>query len=253
MVDLHSHLLPGVDDGSRSVEQSVTVLRKMARRGVTELCLTPHFEASRIGRGIPVAHDEAWERLKPAIPEGIKLHRGVELMLDRPFPVEGAGQAELRLGKSRYLLVEFPNSIAPPAALNALSQVAQCGLVPLLAHPERYTCCTPEVVARWKAAGARMQLDARTLFQPRTRGDRARALLAAGLGDILAGDNHGDSRLLPDAFLALSELGGHEQADLLARGNPTAILAGDDLTPVPPFTIKQPLLVRLRQLLNPEE
>ena len=253
MIDLHSHLLPGVDDGSRSVEQSVTVLRRMVERGVTELCLTPHLEASRMGQGIPKAYDEAWERLKPLIPDGIKLHRGVELMLDRPFPVEVAGRAEFRIGKSQSLLVEFPRLIAPPAALNALSQMTQCGVIPLLAHPERYACCSPEVVARWKAAGARMQLDARTLFQPRSRGDRARALLAAGLGDILAADNHGDSRMLPDVYLALAEHGGHEQADLLARGNPAAILADGELTPVPPYTIKQPLLTRLRQLLNPEE
>lgn len=235
------------------MEQSVTVLHRMAERGVTELCLTPHFEVSRMAQGIPPAFEAAWDRLKPAVPEGIKVHRGVELMLDRPFPVEAAGQAEFRLGWSRTILVEFPRMIAPPAALNALSQIAQCGLVPLLAHPERYACCTPDVVARWKAAGALMQLDARTLFQPRGRGERARALLAAGLGDILAGDNHGDSRMLPDVYLALAEHGAPEQADLLAQGNPAAILADGELTPVPPYAIRQPLLTRLRQLLNPEE
>lgn len=253
MIDLHSHLLPGVDDGSRSLDQSVAVLRRMAERGVTDLCLTPHFEVSRIGQGIPAAYDAAWDALKPVAPGGITLHRGVELMLDRPFPADAAGNAALRLGWSRFMLVEFPRMIAGPAAQNALSQIVQVGLVPVLAHPERYPASTPDVVARWKAAGALMQLDAATLFLPRTRGERARALLAEGLGDIIAADNHGDSRSLPDVYLALAEHGAHEQADLLARANPKAILEDRAPEPVPGFVIRQSLITRLKQLFRPEE
>jgi protein-tyrosine phosphatase len=253
VIDLHSHLLPGVDDGARSVPQAVTTLEQMVRHGIDTVCLTPHLNASRATQGVPVAHDEAFRRLEPAVPPGLRLLRGVELMLDRPFPMEAAENPHLRLGNSRRILVEFPTGVAPSAAQNALSRVAQAGLVPVLAHPERYSCCTPAVAATWKAVGAVLQLDATTLFRPRSRGERARALLAEGLADILAADNHGDDRLLSTAYTALGELGGVEQATLLTQVNPAAILADQVTQPVPPFSLRQPLLARLRQFFKPEE
>ena len=253
MIDLHTHLIPGVDDGSRSVAQSVSVLQRMQERGVTDVCLTPHLKASRAEQGIPSAHDSAFAQLEASAPKGIKLHRGVELMLDRPFPVGAAGDGRLRLGRTRYILVEFMTGVAPPAALNALTQVVQFGLIPVLAHPERYRCCTPAVVSHWKSTGALMQVDGTTLFMPRSRGERARALIAAGLADIVASDNHGDDRVLTECFVRLSENDGHEQAELLARGNPAAILADIHTSAVPPLTIKQSLLRRIRHLFNTEE
>lgn len=252
MIDLHSHLIPGVDDGSRSVSQSVTVLQAMAGQGVTDLCLTPHLEASRAGQGVPVQHDEAFARLRDEAPSQIRLHRGIELMLDRPLPPEAAGNRALTLGGSRYLLVEFTRLVAPAAAFNALAHVASLGLVPVLAHPERYACTTPGVAERWKATGALMQVDANTLLADRGRGERARDLVRAGLADLLAADNHGDKRTVAAAFLHLCELGGEAQADLLIRRNPAAILADRLTEDVAALPIKTTLLARIRHLFDQE-
>lgn len=252
MIDLHSHLLPGVDDGSRSVEQSVAVLTRMGESGITAICLTPHLEASRAQGGVPAAHDQAFTRLAAAAPAQVVLHRGVELMLDRPFPPAAATNPALRLGGSRYLLVEFTRMAAPNAVLNALSHIASLGLIPLLAHPERYACCTPQVAHAWKSAGAVLQVDANTLFMPRTRGNRARQLVAAGLADILAADNHGDDRTVSGPFVSLCEHGGQEQADLLLVRNPAAILADGETESVPPLVLRQSLMDRIKQLLDPE-
>lgn len=224
MIDLHSHLLPGVDDGSRSVEQSVAVLTRMAEAGVTAVCLTPHLNASRAERGVPAAHDAAFGTLRAAAPANPTLHRGVELMLDRPFPAAAAANRALTLGGSRCLLVEFTRMATPEAVYNALAHVAGLGLLPLLAHPERYACCTPQVAATWKATGALLQVDANTLFMPRTRGDRARALVANGLADILAADNHGDARDVSVPYVTLVEAGGERAgrspAGAESRGDP---------------------------------
>ena len=220
---------------------------------MTDICLTPHLKASRAERGVPSTYDSAFARLETEAPKGITLHRGVELMLDRPFPVGAAGDGRLRLGRTRYILVEFMPGVAPPAALNALTQVVQFGLIPVLAHPERYRCSTPSVVAQWRSTGALMQVDGTTLFMPKSRGERARALVAAGLADIVASDNHGDDRILTECFVRLCENDGHEQAELLARSNPAAILADKETAAVPPLTIKQTLLTRIRHLFNTEE
>ena len=254
MIDLHCHLLPGVDDGSETVEQSVGVLGAMQAAGITAVCLTPHHSVSRLSGGIPSVHDEQFRALEARAPKGVKLLRGVELMLDRPITPELTTRRGLTLAGTRYILVEFPRLVALPAVAAALHQIVHLGLVPVLAHPERYRACTPNAVRHWKSLGAVMQVDATTLLSGRPgRGQRARELLAHGLCDIMAADNHGDDRMIGTAYRYLAEQGGEHQADLLARKNPGAILSGGPLEPVPPFAIKTGLLDRLKQMLSEEE
>ncbi|MGH7518596.1 MAG: CpsB/CapC family capsule biosynthesis tyrosine phosphatase [Gemmatimonadales bacterium] len=248
MIDLHSHLLPAVDDGARTVERAVAVLETMAGRGVTAICLTPHLTATEAELGVPPGHDEAFARLIAAAPPAPRLHRGAEVMLDRPLGRAAATNPGVRLSGSRYILVEFPRMVAAATVSHALAHVVGLGLVPVLAHPERYSACTAESVKRWRALGGVMQVDATTLLSPRRRGDRARRLVTEGLADILAADNHGDGRLLETGRAMLCEHGGTEQADLLTVRNPAAILADGLVDSVPPIAFRVSVLERLRQL-----
>jgi protein-tyrosine phosphatase len=250
VIDLHSHLLPAVDDGSRSVEQSVKVLREMALQGVTDVCLTPHLQARWSEAGPPPAHHRSFEALQSQAPPAPRLHRGAEVMLDRPFSRAAAIARNVTLGGSRYILVEFPRLVAYDIASSALAHVIEVGLVPVLAHPERYSCCSVEAVRRWRGLGAKMQIDATTLLASQARGQRARQLISEGLGDILAGDNHGDDRTIATGARFLEAQDGEEQADLLAVRNPSAILADGELTPVPPLRIRESWMRRIKQFLE---
>ncbi len=250
MIDLHSHLLPAVDDGSRSVDQSVKVLSAMARLGVTDVCLTPHMPASRTEYGPPAAHQRAFEALSAVAPGNPKLHRGAEVMLDRPITRPVALARNVTLGGSRYILVEFPRLVPYDIVTSALSQVAELGLLPVLAHPERYSCCTVDSVRHWRAVGASMQVDATTLLASQARGQRARQLVSEGLADILAGDNHGDDRTVVTGARFLKAQDGAEQVDLLAVRNPAAILEDKPLSPVPPLRIRQSWMRRIKEFLE---
>jgi protein-tyrosine phosphatase len=250
VIDLHSHLLPGVDDGSRAVEQSVKVLGELAAQGVTDICLTPHFRAAQVEAGPPEAHDRAFAELVARAPAAPRLHRGAEVMLDRPLVVDPERIRRVTLGGTRYILVEFPRMVAFETVSIALGRVLDTGLVPVLAHPERYRCCTADAVARWRAVGAVMQVDGPTLITSRTRGQRARDLVAAGLADIIAGDNHGDDRSIAHGYQFLVAQDAQEQGDLLARGNPAAILADRPLEPVAPVQIRSTWMQRLRHLIE---
>jgi protein-tyrosine phosphatase len=250
VIDLHSHLLPGVDDGSRTVTQSVKVMKAMAAQGVTDVCLTPHLRAGQLAQAPPEGHQAAFAALTAQAPPLPRLHRGAEVMLDRPLPVSGKGARPYTVGGSRYLLVEFPRMVALDTVSMALSRLVEIGLVPLLAHPERYACCSLEAVARWRDIGAKMQVDATTLLAPRSRGQRARALVGAGLADILAADNHGDERGLASGRRFLEAQDGAEQAALLTEANPRAILDDATLTLVPPLEIRRTWMQKLRQLLE---
>lgn len=250
MIDLHCHLLPGVDDGSRSVEQSVQVLAMMAQKGITGVVLTPHLEASRVREGPPPEHDEAFAALSAAAPGGIRLYRGAEIMLDRALTPRVVATRRVTLAGSRYVLVEFMRLVAAQAAAAALTQVVRAGLVPLLAHPERYQVCTPAMVAQWRSIGALIQVDANTLLAASGRGERARDLLAGGLADVLAADNHGDVRTLADPYARLCEAGGEETARVLMVDNPTAIVRDEVPERVEGFEFRVPFLKRLKGWLG---
>ncbi len=250
MIDLHCHLLPAVDDGSRSVAQSVKVMKEMAVHGVTDVCLTPHLRAGQLAAAPPRSHDEAFEALRAAAPRLPRLHRGAEVMLDRPLPVGGESFRRCTIAGTRYILVEFPRLVAYDTVTIALGRVVEAGLLPLLAHPERYTCCSPDAVTRWRELGAFMQVDATTLLSAQSRGQRARALVSAGLADILAADNHGDDRSIATGRKFLEAQDGAEQADLLTVLNPRAILNDESLTSVPPLEIRRSWMQKIRQLLE---
>ena len=148
MIDLHSHLLPAVDDGSKSVQQSVKVLQAMAREGVTDVCLTPHLLAGRADSGPPPAHERAYQALLEQAPAVPRLHRGAEVMLDRPIARSVATDRRVTLGGSGYMLVEFPRLVPFDTVGNALTQLVELGVKPILAHPERYSCCSPDAYTR---------------------------------------------------------------------------------------------------------
>lgn len=250
MIDLHSHLLPAVDDGSRSLEQSVKVLGEMARQGVTDVCLTPHLQAGRSEAGPPASHQKAFEALRAVAPATPRLHRGAEVMLDRPLSRPVALARNVTLGGTRYILVEFPRLVAYDIVTKALTQVIELGLVPVLAHPERYSCCSPDAVRHWRAIGAKTQVDATTLLASQARGQRARHLVSEGLADILAGDNHGDDRTIATGARFLEAQDGAEQVALLVVQNPAAILADGAVTPVAPLRIRESWMSRIRQFLE---
>lgn len=250
MIDLHCHLLPAVDDGSRSVEQSLAVLREMLRHGINAVCLTPHQLASQLNRGVPAAHDRAYQALMAEVPPRPAISRGLEVMLDGPIDAVAAKERRGTLAGSRYILVEFPRMVSRAAAHKALSDVLAVGLVPVLAHPERYHCCSPDVVRSWRELGAKMQIDATTLISSRPRGGRARELISHGLADIIAADNHGDGRMISTGFTLMTERDGTVQAELLVTQNPRRILEDDELLPVPPLALHDSWWRRIRSVFE---
>jgi protein-tyrosine phosphatase len=253
VIDLHSHLLPGVDDGARTVAQAVVTLQALAEGGTSDICLTPHLSASALEAGLPEAHQEAWAALRREMPVGPNLYRGAEVMLDRGLGPAGAMNPAFRINGSRYMLVEFPRMVSAEAGYNALRGVVETGITPLLAHPERYAVCSPNLMARWKALGVLLQVDATTALTASRRGDRARALLEHGLADIVAADNHGDNRTMADLRQSLAAQGEGAAASLLTTDNPRAILQDRPIAAVPPLTVKLPLKDRIRRIFGADD
>lgn len=248
MIDIHTHLLPGVDDGSPSADVSLPILRRFVEEGVEVVVCTPHLEASRAARAPHEEYDAILRSLAAGAPEGITLLPGWEIMID--VPGIDLSDRRLGLGGSPAVLVEFPRMNVPTEAGRELMRLRTSGIIPVLAHPERYWGCTPEMVDTWRNAGAAIQMDASMLLGGPNSSKLARALLAEGLVDCIASDNHGDRRSLAGARQWLLELGADEQAELLTRGNARRMLDGQLPLPVAPLpVVERGMLARLKQLV----
>ena len=246
MIDIHSHLLPGVDDGSKSVEMSIPVLERFAADGVEVLVLTPHLNASH-ARSAPYERNRAiFEELCAVAPRSIELRLGWEIMLDEPNIDLRA--PHLSLGGSRAVLVEFPRMSVPRTAGDELYRLRCSGIVPVLAHPERYWGCTVEQVDDWRRAGGVIQMDTGGLLGKGSVAKLSRALVQEGLCDLFSSDNHGDSRSLATARDWLREVAGAEHAELLTRSNARRLLDGEPLLPAPPLPQLGGIFSRLREM-----
>lgn len=247
MIDIHSHLLPGVDDGSPSVAASIPVLERFASDGVDVLVLTPHLAATAAWRVGPDHHAAVFDSLRREAPSRPALLMGYEIMLDAPGVDLRA--RHLHLGESSAALVEFPRMNVPLGATHELARLRASGVVPVLAHPERYHGCTVELVGEWRDAGAVIQTDAAVLLGNGSGARLARTLLARGFVDCLASDNHGDTRSLAAARQWLEEMGAAEQARLLCHVNAERLLNDVVVLPVAPVHAGQGVVGRLRELL----
>jgi protein-tyrosine phosphatase len=247
MIDIHTHLLPGVDDGSPSIEASVPVLERFRQDGVTVLVCTPHLKATDAARAPIARHRRILAELVRHAPPVPELVLGWEIMLDAP----GADlrSPDLHLGDSLAALVEFPRMHVPPGATQEILRIRMSGVTPVIAHPERYHLCTPELVQEWRSVGAVIQMDAVMVFGNARTSRLARRLLEEGLIDIIASDTHGDARSLRMARDWLEEIGAHEQAELLCTLNARRLLDRQAVLPVTPIPeTDHGMLAKLRSM-----
>jgi|SRR5438094_801552 len=247
MIDVHTHLLPGVDDGSPSPEVSIPILERFANDGVQIVVCTPHLEASRASHAPHERHAEILSALRASAPRSPELRLGWEIMLDAPGV--NLRDRRLSLGGSTAILVEFPRMMIPPNAADELFRLRMSGVIPVLAHPERYWGCTTELVEEWRRVGAAIQMDVAGVFASGPQGALAMSLLEHGLVDLLASDTHGDRRALLPARQWLLELGVDDTADLLTRRNAGHLLADELIEPVPPIERRRGMFGRLKELL----
>jgi protein-tyrosine phosphatase len=247
MIDIHTHLLPGVDDGSPSIAASLPVLQRFAADGVETVVCTPHLDASRAHAAPHAQYAEILDGLVAAAPSTPKLVRGWEIMLDVP----GADLRDSRLGLagSTARLVEFGRTNLPPNAAEELYRLRMSGVVPVVAHPERYWGCTRAQVASWRQCGALIQMDVTAILGSRRIGRLAEQLLAEGMVDCFASDTHVDNRSLAAARQWVGEVASEDTARLMTHDNARRILNGEEPQPVPAIELRKGMLERLRELV----
>ena len=255
--DLHSHLVPGVDDGARSIEESLEAVERMVANGIGRIVTTPHLNASltrdtdRLEECLEKV-DRAWRELAEQVGErfpDLEFFRGHEVMLDVPDP--DLTDSRLRLAGTSFVLVEWPRLQIPPQTERVIGRIVESGYHPIIAHPERYSGMKQEltVAGAWRNAGAYLQVNHGSFvgrYGPDARGV-ATEFVARGWVDYLSSDFHARAHLqihLTDAQDFFTTNGGQEQLRVLTVSNPARVLRGELPLPVSPLRTRRPFWSR---------
>jgi len=261
MIDLHSHLLPGIDDGAPDVEHALELARAAADQGTRVLAATPHLRAD-FPNVRPGEIARRCDEIRAAIDEaGIELDvvQGGEAGV---MWAVNAGDDELRAGsfgaRATDLLVETPYGPLNDTFEQLLFTLPERGYRLLLAHPENNPTFqrTPARLHALVERGVLLQVTARSLIRSeRKKGPRplAESLVRDGFAHVLASDAHSGYQLRPPALgagaAAAAELVGQQRARWMVEDAPAAILAGEPLPDPPPVEGRNGggLLRRLRR------
>lgn len=235
MVDLHCHILPGVDDGAATLEESCMMARLAADSGVKAIAATPHSNIP--GQMGNYASDylfrQFWELSQAVREMGIPLdlYLGAEVFVTPEVPQLIREKKLVTLAESRYLLVEFAFDEEPAFVSHMLKEIRKEGLVPVVAHPERYYFVQdePRILHAWRRDGVLLQLNKGSLLGAFGRSARrvAHWCLAEGCVHVIGSDAHSPYRRTPRLFEAwetVAEFAAPEIADFLLEENPVRIL-----------------------------
>lgn len=236
MLDLHSHILPGLDDGARTLEEALAIARAAAADGIVAIAGTPHVRddypttaAAMLAAAASLRAALESERIE------LTLLTGGELALDRAAALDGDELRSFGLGGSRYLLLETPYSGWPLDLPTRVFELQAAGFAPILAHPERNPAATAALLEPLVAAGLLVQVTAASLDGRLGRGVRAAGLdlVERGLAHLIASDAHAPAVRGVGMSAAAAAVGGGELARWLTVDVPQAIVAGEALPPRP--------------------
>jgi protein-tyrosine phosphatase len=251
MFDLHSHLLPGIDDGSSDYSMSLDMARAYLNQGVECVACTPHI--------LPGLYHNTGTQIKEAVAAlevklgeaeiALKLVAGADNHIVPDF-IDALKRGHLLcLGDSVYVLVEPPHHVAPVRLEHLLFNIAAAGYIPILTHPERLSWIEHkyDVIRSLVSRGVWMQLTAGSLLgsfgsRPRFWAER---MLGEGLVHILATDAHNMTSRPPNLLEgrnAAAKLIGETEARHLVATRPKAVLAN-----IMPEDLPEPLSGPLKE------
>jgi len=236
MVDIHSHILFGLDDGSKNFEESLAMLRMAAEHGTTDIVATPHAN-EQYAYDVEVIAD-CMAKLSAASGGVPQIHRGCDFHLSYKNIQDALrNPAKYTVNGGAYLLVEFSDHFISPTTDQIFTELFGRGITPIITHPER----NPHLQSRikdlqtWVAAGCLLQVTALSLSGGfgKTAENSAWAMLDSGLVHFIASDSHDTADRNPrldNARALIENRLGAEWAEALFVLNPQSVILNQPLT-----------------------
>lgn len=248
MIDIHLHILPGVDDGPKTIEESVALARVMVQEGIHTAIATPHYNDLFPRR--PAA--EIKERVHAlqhvldshSIP--LHLYSGHEALIQSGLVGDIQSGRLSTLNGSRYLLLEMWSNSWLPETERVIFELRAFGIVPIIAHPERYAAIqeNPDRLHTLLQQGVLTQLTASSLLRIQGNATRkcAEVLLKKGYIQCIASDAHGTGnrlRTIKPSLEVVAQMLGQAKAHMLSVDIPAAIVQNEELSLGSTGTLRQ--------------
>ena len=237
MIDIHTHILPGIDDGADSLEEAYEMALMAVRSGMKGLVATPHSNQSgnlwddERGKQETAFGELEQLLLREQVP--LKLYRGMEIWSSVDMTEKIESGKLITLNQTPYALVEFGFDEEPWWIEAIVDELKGAGLIPIIAHPERYYCVQddPELLYEWRGRGALAQMNKGSILGRFGRGIErtAEILLRKHLFTCIASDAHHAHIRTTDMRELQYYLQNHYsliEQDRLLRQNPFSILQG---------------------------
>jgi protein-tyrosine phosphatase len=244
VIDIHSHIMPDIDDGARSVEEAVEMARIAAEDGIEYMVSTPHMFNGLSGNPEPPEILERVARLNEAIndPDGLKILPGNEVHVSHDIADHARNNRVMKINQRNYMLVEFPQLTVPIGADELFYKLLLQGVRPILVHPERngQIQASPSIVGRFVERGVFIQVTAMSVtgeFGPAAKAT-ADTLLRHNCVHFLATDTHRTKSrppILSRGRDAAALVIGPQNARALVEENPLAVIKGEPLRVPPPL------------------
>lgn len=235
MFDIHCHILPGVDDGSGNMNDSIEMAQLAVESETSAIIATPHCNIpGMFDNYYSESFREIFEKLKKALNDKkipVEIYSGQEVFLSKHFEEHLEKNELITLNNSRYMLTELDFKIDAKSAIQRLEKVISHGYIPIIAHPERYGFVieNPEVISRLRSAGCLIQVNSGSLtgyFGHYTQ-KTADIIIRNRLADFVASDAHSQYSRTPDLSQVhelICENISYDYADILIKTNPVKVL-----------------------------
>ena len=239
MIDIHAHILPSIDDGPETIEESIELCKVAANDGIKTIVATPHSKDG-VYETKSVEILKAVDTLNSQLEENridVKILPGAEIHISEGL-VESIKNGDVLTinNGGKFILFELPFVFVPPGTDKFIFNLKSNGIVPIIAHAERITSFQrkPELVDQLVKIGARVQINAHCLTKRAIPGERkcAEWLLKNRLVHFIASDVHslnGRPPILSKALKNATRIIGEEEARALVYRNPELIINGLDI------------------------
>ncbi len=240
MVDIHSHILPGIDDGAQSMDESLAMLEVAAASGTTDIVATPHANFSYAYDEQAV--DKLIGQLASQAGAAIRIHRGCDFHLNFDNLSNALKTpASYTVNGGRYLMVELPDLASLPVMRTVLDRLLAVRIVPIITHPERNSplCANLQELQAWVRDGCLLQVTALSFsgrFGP-TAQRTTETLMNSGMVHFVASDAHDCIDRTPNlspAYQHVTQHWGSDFADAVFTHNPMAVVMDEPIFASPP-------------------
>ncbi len=206
LYDMHSHILPGFDDGAKNVEISLKLIDSLKKQGVNNICLTPHFYTNeRSIDSFVEERDRVFEEFRPYIPEDVNVVLGAEVYVTH-YLFNNDDFSEITFGKSKYILTEYAyNCTFSERTMQKIYMLMNNnGLIPVIPHVERYPYLMENLsfISELQDMGIIIQTNAKSYASDASffRKRKLLKMISKGYIDILGTDAHSFTHNNPEAF-----------------------------------------------------